>query len=434
MNQNPPEGVRKPVVIVIVAVALAAGGLVLMKMRGGKSEPAPQSTPEPTPTRTVKRPPEAPPAETMPVEAAPPAPPPTTSPAVATRNAATPSAAAIPRGPEPTPETRRLVSMLANLDLNTLTPETAAAWKQNLQQLIQNGAAAVPAIQEFLALNKDLNFDAAPDAAKLLGSSSLRLSLLEALGNIGGPEAIALSAQTLQSTLDPREIALLANSLERLAPEQYREMAVSAARAALAQASAGNLGGRDVGPLFGVLIQYGGATAVADLQQAAGGPWKYYGAIALAQMADGAGVAALVQMATDPNSPAAGGRLAALQILGQLAANSPEARDTLLDQARRGTIPAATWLNIAAALGGERFQIGALDPREYPNARTWHLNYGNQNYFARPEPLTPEQGSQRLALIDQFIAANPGQAALAALQDARNKLQARIAPPQGVAQ
>ena len=432
MNQESPnqDGVRKPVLIALVALALVAGGFVFMRTRGSKPDAAPEPTPDPTPARIVKASRESPPPElaaTTPVEPAPPSTPPATT---APKRMAV-MTAGIPRGPEPSPETRRLVSTLANLDLNpaTLTPEAAAAWKQNLQALIQNGAAAVPAIQEFLALNKDVAFDASPGAAGQLGSPSLRLSLLEALGNIGGPEALALSAQALGGTTDPREIALLANSLERQAPEQYREMALSAARAALAQAGSGNPSGKDLGPLFGVLTQFGGAGAVADLQQAAAGQFKYYATIALAQLPEGAGVPALIQMATDASSAGGGGRLAAMQMLGQAAADNPDARNALLKLAQGGSIPNATWINIAAAVSGERFQIGTIDAQTNPNVRTWHLNYGNQNYWASPVPLTQAQVEQNMALADQLIASNPGPAALVALEDAKNKLRGRTGAP-----
>src|SRR5436190_17396413 len=145
-------------------------------------------------------------------------------------------------------------------------------------------------------------------------------------------------------------------------------------------------------------------------------------------MAEGGGLPALIQMASDANNPAIGGRTAALQVLGQAAAESPEARNALLEQAGKGTIPTATWINIAAALGGERYYIGSMDAQTAPNVRTWHLNYGNQNYYALPTPLNGAQIDQRLGLFDQFIAANPGGPAVQILQDARNKLQGRIVP------
>src|SRR5436190_17346058 len=64
-----------------------------------------------------------------------------------------PASAPIPRA-EPTAYTRQLV---ANLRLTEpLTSEGAAEWKANLQQLIAQGATAVPAIQEFLDKNVDI--------------------------------------------------------------------------------------------------------------------------------------------------------------------------------------------------------------------------------------------------------------------------------------
>jgi len=425
MNPNSPnpEGVRKPVLIGIGVIALVAGGILIVSLRGGKPEPVPEPVTESAPrARTARATPETPPAETPPVETLTPPPPAAATTPVKISNA-------LPPGPEPTAATRALVSQLANIDLANLTPEAAAAWKQNLQALIQTGAAGLPAIQELLALNKDVNFEATPGAANLLGSSTLRLALLEALGQVGGPEAIALSAQALQSTMDPREIALLANSLDKQAPEQYREMAVAAARAALAQAGPGSANPRDVGPLFGVLTQYGGAGALSDLQQAAGGQWKYYAAIALSQMPDGAGIPALLQIASDANNPAIGARNAALPVLAPEARDNPEVQRFLIDQTQKGTIPTATWINIAAAITGERFHIGTMDAQTSPNVRTWHLNYGNQNYYAVPEPLSGPQLNQAASLINQLIAAKPGDAAVQILQDALNKAQNRSGTP-----
>jgi hypothetical protein len=252
------------------------------------------------------------------------------------------------------------------------------------------------------------------------------MSLLDALGNMAGPEALALSAQVLQNTTDPREISLLARNLERQAPEQYRDAAISAARAAMAEAGAGRLTGKDIGPLFEVLSTYGGPNAVQDFQQAATGQWKYYATIALAGLPEGAGVPALVQMVADSG----GGRVAAMQALAQLIPDYPDARDVIIEQAKQARIPDATWINIAGALIGERFQIGNASGDNNPNLRTWHLAYGNQNYYAALSPLTPEQVQQRLALIDQFLSVNVNNAfATAALQDAKGKLVARQPAP-----
>src|SRR6266516_6146728 len=90
-------------------------------------------------------------------------------------------------------------------------------------------------------------------AGKLVGYSSLRIGLLDALAQIGGPEAAELSLQTLQKTGDAQEIAYLAKALEKqLPPEQFRPAAVSAASEALAQSITGPGDGRSPSPLFEV--------------------------------------------------------------------------------------------------------------------------------------------------------------------------------------
>jgi hypothetical protein len=433
MNQNPPEGVRKPVLFAVWLLILAAiASVVAVKMFNrppSDSQPAENADAAAEPKPGYTRP-----KSIHTVNASDPGEPgatasdaPTTGqPAPRPKAPVAPSTPAAPRL-APSPETRGLVSALASLDLKApLTAEAAAAWRENLARLVQNGAAALPAIQEFLALNKDVNFESVPGGAGLLGSTSLRMSLLEALGNISGPEALAASALALQSTTDPREIALLAKNLERQAPEQYRDAALAAARAAMAEATAGRLEGKDIGPLFDVLRTYGGPNAVQDFQQAASGQWKYYATIALAELPDGAGVPALVQLIADPASNTRGGRVPAIQALAQLVPDYPEARDALLEQAKQSAIPNATWINIAAALIGDRFQIGSASAENNSNLRTWHLAYGNQNYYATPTPLSAEQVQQRLGLIDQFLAVNMNNSfASAALLEAKSKLLAR---------
>jgi hypothetical protein len=225
MNQNNSEGVRKPVlyaVALLIVVVASAVGFKWFNRQQPASQPSDSAgaTADPNPgnsrPKAIHTTSASDPAESGTAAPAPPA---------ASQPAFRPKAPTQPAPPrvEPTPETRGLVSALANLDLKApLTAEAAAAWKENLARLVQNGAASIPAIQEFLALNKDVNFGSNTGAAGLLGSTSLRMSLLDALGAIPGPEALAASAQVLQSTTDPLEIALLARNLERQAPEQYR--------------------------------------------------------------------------------------------------------------------------------------------------------------------------------------------------------------------
>src|SRR5262249_38271396 len=144
-------------------------------------------------------------------------------------------ATASPALPEPTPETRALVNSLVKPELlgGALTEEQGAAWKKNLKDLVDHGATAVPAIREFLNKNLDLDFGAS--SIQAVGYGSARAALFDALTQIGGPEAIAALTGTLQIAADPREVALLAQSLEKLEPDQHRQEVVDAARQTLDQ-------------------------------------------------------------------------------------------------------------------------------------------------------------------------------------------------------
>jgi hypothetical protein len=447
MNENPPtraqaagsprpdEPVRKPVIIVTgILLLVCVGGMFVFANRDKlRTKPGSEAvTADPGQVQRAGGPanpatgeePKAVETTGAPVETKPP-PSPVSVPA-ARHTAAVPDTA--PPRVEPSPVTRAMVTTLTQLDLSQgpLTPEKAAEWKQNLQQLAGQGAAAVPAIREFLEKNLDLNFDAT--SAGLLGQSSLRMSFLEALQTIGGPEAMAVSSQMLQTTLDPREISWLATSLEQQAPGQYGQMAASAAREALAMASSGQMEGRDVGPLFGVLTKYGGPEAVSELEKFAG-QYRYYATIALANMPDGAGINSLIQMVQDPEALSKGGRAPALQMLAQAALQSPAALQALADQARQGQIPTATWLNIASILTGDKMQIGT--PPLESGVRSFHLASGNQNFYTSPDrsPWTADQVNTYTAVVDKLLANNNNPTAVAALQNARTALQGRLQPP-----
>src|SRR5436309_13851412 len=253
--------------------------------------------------------------------------------------------------PEPTPYSRQLVESLCRLDQPVQTPEQVAEWKQNFQQLIAQGPRAAGAILEFLQKNVDLDFG--PGSG--LGYGSARAALFDALVQIGGAEGVAGTLQVLQNTADPREIAALAQNLEKLAPGEHRQEAIEAARDALAMAAAGKLEGADVAPLFEVLHSYGDTSVVTDLMQAAK-QWNYYSAIALAELPDGGGVPALIDMAQGTSS----GRLNALEMLAQLSAQYPEARAALVEQARK--ISPNMWPYLAPLLAGDlyHYQDSAL--------------------------------------------------------------------------
>jgi len=333
--------------------------------------------------------------------------------------------------PEPTPYTRQLVAGLTNLDFSRgpITKEQAEQWKQNLQTLTGQGAAALPAIREFLEQNQELNFGAMAGGDQL-GQSSLRSAMINALAQIGGPDAQGLLLQTLQTTTLPSEVALLAQRLEEQAPGQYRQDTISAINEILAMGGKGQLPeGWDVGALFQVLQKFGDPASVAALEQLQP-QWRYYATISLAGLDGGAGLPALIREAQDP---AAGGkRDFAYQMLAQAAAQYPDAAAALLEQARRGEIPDAAWRKIATGLAGDQYQLGsppaapAASGTTVPGLKTYHIASGNQNFYSLPVP--PDGQSQRMDLINQLLGATSNPAAVAALQSAQGTLTANVAP------
>ena len=327
----------------------------------------------------------------------------------------------------PSTYTRGLIGSLTNLDLShgPLTPEQAQTWKQDYEKLIKAGPESVPAIREFLAQNLDVNFKSLPNGDQL-GASSMRLAMFDALRQIGGADALALSSEVMQTTANPKEIAALAANLDAMAPEQYRDAALTAARVALANA-AQDQSRVDVGPLFQVLQKYGGANALADFQAAAS-KWSYYAPIALAQIPDGGGIPLLAQMAQNANGTFDSSSKFALQMLAQLAPQYPDAASVLLDQLKSAQPSSRTWKEIAATLGGDQtfYSDGgyfntAVSPTNATGLRTWHMAETYQNFESVnvSKNWNTQKIQDRINLIDKIVAANPAAAqALAPTRDA----------------
>jgi hypothetical protein len=318
-------------------------------------------------------------------------------------------------GPAGSVYTRGLIGSLTNLNQGRgpLTPEQVQAWKQNYDKLIKAGAESVPAIREFLAQKVDVNFKSLPNGDQL-GVSSMRLAMFDALRQIGGADAIALSADVMQTTASPGELALLAANLDTMAPGQYSDAALTAARVALANATQ-DPSKVDVAPLFQVLQKYGGASALSDFQEAAT-KWNYYAPLALAQLPDGAGIAVLTQMAQNAGGSYGSSSAFALQMLAQLAVQYPSAASVLVEQLRNAPAASRNWFNIASALGGEityYSDSGYLNtggpPSNFTNPRGWHMAATDQNFQAVNVSAnwTPQQIQNQLNLVDQIIAANP---------------------------
>lgn len=416
---------RKPVVLGVIAVSLALiAGLWYLAHPPSKPPVRPEETattqakpvsrnvlpaPVQTPTQEVATP--QPSAPRQPV--APPAP--------ARALAPIPGASAF---------TRSLIGSLTNLDLShgPITPERAQAWKQDYDKLIKAGAESVPAIREFLAQNLDVNFQSLPNGNEL-GFSSMRLAMFDALRQIGGSDAEALSADVMQTTTSPAEIAILAGNLNSMAPGQYGDAALTAARIALDNPAL-DPSKVDVAPLFQVLQQLGGVNALGDLQTAAG-KWNFYAPIALANLPDGGGIPLLAQMAQNAGGSFSSSSSMALQMLAQLAPQYPDAANALISQLQ--TLPAGSraWMNIASVLGGQQtyFSASYLNtpvPPTDANLTAVHMAATDQNWQSVNVSAnwTPQQIQSQLNLINQIIAANP--AAAPAFQQTQTALAARL--------
>ena len=290
-----------------------------------------------------------------------------------------------------------------------VSPQKAEELKRSFKQLVEEGAGAVPAIRSYLDRFQDIDFDWY-GAGKQVGYSSLRMGMLDSLRQIGTPEAIELSLQTLQTTADPQEIGFLAKSLEKqLPPDQFRSVVLTAASETLAQALNGQSNGSNFTPLFEVLQKYGDQSVIGLLEKASG-KWNFYATLALAGMPDGAGIPALVRMAQDPALAAVGEGDFALRPLAQAAMQFPEARATLLEQARLNQIPEKAWPGIAASLAGD------------------YVQYGKQLFGRTAPPVvwSKEQIDLRLGLIGQMFAATTSPAGKQVLQNAHAQMLSRL--------
>jgi len=338
------------------------------------------------------------------------------------------AAAQAPAWPEPTPYARQLVSSLTKLDLShgPITKEQAEQWKQGLQTLVGQGAAALPAIHEFLAQNQEVNFGAVAGAEQL-GQSSLRSAMINALGQIGGPDAQSLMVQTLQATTLPSEVAQLAQYLEQQAPGQFRQETMNAINEILTMSQKGQLPADwDVGALFQTLQKFGDPASASMLEQLPS-QWKYYATLSMAGMEAGSGIPTLVQQTRD--ATAGGQRDFAFQLLAQTAAQYPDAAAALLEAARANQISDATWLKIVTGLAGDQYQIGSpptpggANAPPIPGLKTYHIASGNQNFYSLP--LAGDASVQeRVALMDQLLSATSNPNAIAAIQSARATLSA----------
>jgi hypothetical protein len=419
---NAPGG-RKPSIVLpaVIVGLLIIGGAVAYKMfEGSPPAPAPVATVAPTQNLPAVRA-IAPREETAETSAAPVA--------VVSGVAVTAPPARVPPS-EPAADARQLMAALTALDLKRpITAEDSQKWKESLQQLVRQGPSSVAAIREYLAQNQDVSY-AGVTGADQLGYSSLRAGLLNALGQIGGPESTAAMLQTLQTTVFPTDIAALAATLEQQAPGQYQGDILTAVRGQLALAAQDQLGNANVGPLFQLLSSAAanGADVTADLAQYSA-KWPYYAAIELASLPNSIGVSSLVQIAQDNTG---GSQTAAAQALAELAPQNSQALSALLDMTRQGQLSDAELAQLAPYLGGRENQLDAGTNPSGTSTQGLHLANGNQDFLVSDllNSLTPGQITQRLSVIDQLLQAIPagdtqGQQALQQQKSALTGRQAK---------
>jgi len=135
-----------------------------------------------------------------------------------------------------------------------LTPEKAEQWRRKLLELLGQGRAALPVLQEFFQKNKDVKFDS---ASALLGEPTLRIALLKVLFDLPTPGNVELEEQVLRNTTDPDEIVVLARQLRLQEPGKHQQLIIETTRAALVRARSGQSSGRDTKALAEVLEYYG---------------------------------------------------------------------------------------------------------------------------------------------------------------------------------
>lgn len=295
-----------------------------------------------------------------------------------------------------------------NTAAGALTGQQVAALNAALQQLRSQGAAAIPAIERFFEQNEEIDFDALAGGDQV-EYGSLRLGLIDVLGQIGGPEATAAELRLLAGTADPLEIALLTRQLEQESPGQYREAELTAAREALQQAMQSGWRGGDVSALFETMQAVGDASVVAPLKDAVN-RWNYYATLALAGLPDGAGISELIDLAQDPATRAMGTGDYALRPLAQVAWLYPDATRALVDQAQLNQIPDSAWPTVIASLEGG------------------YIQYGNQIFGpTTAAPVWSEQNiRQRLGVLNDLLTVTTNATARQSLQNAIANLTTRL--------
>jgi hypothetical protein len=267
--------------------------------------------------------------------------------------------------------------------------------------------------------------DRLPQTETAAKTSAVRAPAGPRAGNRANADHLVLILEELQKANEPFQFAKLAQRLEELAPGQFSNEIVLAARALL---KAGNefFDGRDVAPIFEVLQHYGGESVVLDLEQAAGN-WQYYSAIALAQLPNGVGITTLIRMAQAQSSTT---RQSAVLLIGQVSGQNQMARDFLMTQALQNGILSDSWIALAPLLRGDqlRYQNSAFDASvnalDLPESKIDYVAKGNQSVTTVPSSATlnSEELSERTYFLNRLLSVVSDPVATEALQSSLDLL------------
>src|SRR5207247_6425969 len=196
-RHSEPGGIRIRFVTVIAGAVLLLGYLAF---RASNSSPAsgssdPATTPPPQSGVMDKRYGRRPAVNPIPDPAV------TANPHPRPQRAPAPFPAQTPPEAVPPSTAQEVIARVGQPDFfaSGISPQKAEELKRSFKQLVEEGAGAVPAIRAYLDRFQDIDFDSV-GAAKQVGYSSLRMGMLDALRQIGTPEAMKLSLQTLQTT------------------------------------------------------------------------------------------------------------------------------------------------------------------------------------------------------------------------------------------
>lgn len=305
-----------------------------------------------------------------------------------------------------------ILTRLTSLNVTPKNPQTVRQLLVELERLKELGAAALPAIREFLAGGQDADVDAAKAGFRdgkvspdFLVPPSLRLGLLEVLKNIGGRAAEELLVHELRTTGRGVEAAYLAAALQQIAPGRYQDVAVAAARDLLAMplttAAHNPLDRSDREYLYAVLAAAGDRSQVTQAQAQLFLPTGKVdlGALRYLQQTLGEGAVNIAAQAwQDP-------RVAAAQ-------REPLARLAL------------TYVG-SNSRAEQIWETAINDPQLSPDARRNLIEDLNQDGFSNLKKLTPVDLpliQRRLALIDQLAPRAKDPANAAAFAEARKDL------------